>query len=559
MVESSLSFSLGGLTRVLEERFQELMGLELLLTNVSLVSTIFTVLAILAGVLGYLYAPYWGVRGVPGPRTIPFLGHLPLLAKYGPDVFSVLAKQYGPVFRFHMGRQPLIIVADAELCREVGIKKFKDFPNRSIPSPISASPLHQKGLFFTRDTRWSTMRNTILSVYQPSYLAGLVPTMQSYIESATQKLDVSTSKQEDITFSNLSLRLATDVIGEAAFGVNFGFSKSHSISDSISINKIDDDGQANNDDQVSDFINQHIYSTTQLKMDLSGSLSIILGLLVPILQEPFRQILKRIPGTMDWKVDRTNQNLSGRLDEIVMKRMKDRERGSKNFLSLIMNARESQTAAKSVFTPDYISAVAYEHLLAGSATTSFTLSSAVYLISGHPEVENKLLAEIDRFGPPDQIPTAHDLQHKFPYLEQVIKEAMRFYMVSPLVARETSREVEVGGYLLPKGTWVWLALGVLGKDPRNFPEPEKFKPERFDPNGKEEKQRHPYAFIPFGIGPRSCIGQRFSLQELKLSLIHLYRNYVFRHSPNMEKPLELEYGIVLNFKKGVKLTVIKRA
>lgn len=559
MVESSLSFSLGGLTRVLEERFQELMGLELLLTNVSLVSTIFTVLAILAGVLGYLYAPYWGVRGVPGPRTIPFLGHLPLLAKYGPDVFSVLAKQYGPVFRFHMGRQPLIIVADAELCREVGIKKFKDFPNRSIPSPISASPLHQKGLFFTRDTRWSTMRNTILSVYQPSYLAGLVPTMQSYIESATQKLDVSTSKQEDITFSNLSLRLATDVIGEAAFGVNFGFSKSHSISDSISINKIDDDGQANNDDQVSDFINQHIYSTTQLKMDLSGSLSIILGLLVPILQEPFRQILKRIPGTMDWKVDRTNQNLSGRLDEIVMKRMKDRERGSKNFLSLIMNARESQTAAKSVFTPDYISAVAYEHLLAGSATTSFTLSSAVYLISGHPEVENKLLAEIDRFGPPDQIPTAHDLQHKFPYLEQVIKEAMRFYMVSPLVARETSREVEVGGYLLPKGTWVWLALGVLGKDPRNFPEPEKFKPERFDPNGKEEKQRHPYAFIPFGIGPRSCIGQRFSLQELKLSLIHLYRKYVFRHSPNMEKPLELEYGIVLNFKKGVKLTVIKRA
>lgn len=275
------------------------------------------------------------------------------------------------------------------------------------------------------------MRNTILSVYQPSYLASLVPTMQSYIESATQNLDVSTSKQEDITFSNFSLRLATDVIGEAAFGVNFGLSKSHSISDSISINKIDDDVQDNNDDQVSDFINQHIYSTTQLKMDLSGSLSIILGLLVPILQEPFRQILKRIRGTMDWKVDRTNQNLSGQLDEIVMKRMKDRERGSKNFLSLIMNARESQTVAKSVFTPDYISAVAYEHLLAGSATTSFTLSSAVYLISGHPEVENKLLAEIDGFGPPDQIPTAHDLQHKFPYLEQV--SHMNFFLVKSLV------------------------------------------------------------------------------------------------------------------------------
>ncbi|XP_023903810.1 cytochrome P450 711A1 isoform X1 [Quercus suber] len=533
------------------ETLQRFVRMELLFTSVPAVSIFFTVLAIVAGVLGYMYGPYWGVRRVPGPPTIPLLGHLPLLAKYGPDVFSVLAKRYGPIFRFHMGRQPLIIVADPELCKEVGIKKFKDIPNRSIPSPISASPLHQKGLFFTRDARWSTMRNTILSVYQPSHLASLIPTMQEFIESATENLH--SLNEEDITISNLSLKLATDVIGQAAFGVNFGLSKPQSISDVVNI----DDNQ-NDDNEVSDFINKHIYSTTQLKMDLSGSFSIILGLLVPILQEPFRQILKRIPGTMDWKVERNNQKLSGRLDEIVTKRMKTRERSSKDFLTLILNARESQTVSKNVFTPDYISAVTYEHLLAGSATTAFTLSSVVYLVAGHPEVEKKLLEEIDGFVPPDQIPGADDLQNKFPYLEQVIKEAMRYYTVSPLVARETSKEVEIGGYLLPKGTWVWLALGVLAKDPKNFPDPEKFRPERFDTNCEEEKRRHPYAFIPFGIGPRSCIGQKFSIQEIKLSLIHLYRKYVFRHSPNVEKPLELEYGIILNFKRGVKLRVIKR-
>uniref|UniRef100_A0A2P2M186 Thromboxane-A synthase n=1 Tax=Rhizophora mucronata TaxID=61149 RepID=A0A2P2M186_RHIMU len=311
--------------------------------------------------------------------------------------------------RFHMGRQPLIIVADAELCREVGIKKFKDIRNRSIPSPISASPVHLKGLFFSRDARWSTMRNTILSVYQPSHLASLVPTMQSFIESATEHFE--SSEDKDITFSNLSLKLATDVIGQAAFGVDFGLSKPQSVSATS-------DSQWNEGNEVSGFINQHIYSTTQLKMDLSGSFSIILGLLIPILQEPFRQILKRIPGTMDWKVDRTSKSLSGRLNEIVAKRMEEKNRGSKDFLSLILSARESESSAKNVFTPDYISAVTYEHLLAGSATTSFTLSSIVYLVAGHPEVEKKFLAEIDAFGPHNQIPTAHDLQNKFPYLDQ---------------------------------------------------------------------------------------------------------------------------------------------
>ncbi|XP_022865414.1 cytochrome P450 711A1-like isoform X2 [Olea europaea var. sylvestris] len=443
-----------------------------------------------------------------------------------------------------MGRQPLVIVADPELCREVGIKKFKDIPNRSIPSPIAASPLHQKGLFFTRDSRWSTMRNTILSVYQPSHLAKLVPMMQEFIDSATDNLD----DKKDFTFSDLSLKLATDVIGQAAFGVNFGLSNS--------VNKMNNQ---HDDNEVQQFINQHIYSTTQLKMDLSGSFSIILGLLVPVLQEPFRQIIKRIPGTMDWKADRINKNLSSRLDGIVGKRMEEKDRGSKDFLSLILSARESDTLSKNIFTPDYVSAVTYEHLLAGSATTSFTLSTIIYLVAGHPEVEKKLLEEIDTFGPHDQMPTPPDLQFKFPYLNQVIKEAMRFYTVSPLVARETSTQVNIGGYNLPKGTWVWLALGVLAKDPNNFPEPEKFKPERFDPNCEEEKRRHPYAYIPFGIGPRACIGQKFSLQEIKLSLIHLYRKYVFRHSPQMETPLRLEYGIVLNFKHGLKVQAIKRS
>lgn len=259
------------------------------------------------------------------------------------------------------------------------------------------------------------MRNTILSVYQPSHLAKLAPMMQSFIETTSNNISLD---DQDVNFNELSLKMATDVIGKAAFGFDFGLSNSKK--------------HQHNDKQIESFIKQHIYSTAMLKMDLSGSFSIILGLLLPILQEPFRQILKRIPFSMDWKIERTNKNLSSQIDEFVVKKMKAKERGSKDFLSLILNARESETVSKELFTPDYISGITYEHLLAGSTTTSFTLSSVVYLVSGHPDVEKKLLEEIDAFGPRDKVPTADDLQTRFPYLDQASKILSNKTFVVPL-------------------------------------------------------------------------------------------------------------------------------
>ncbi|CAO2197960.1 unnamed protein product [Urochloa humidicola] len=512
---------------------------------------LFTVAALAVGAFTvYFYEPSWRVRRVPGPFALPLIGHLPLLAKHGPAVFTVLAKRYGPIYRFHLGRQPLVMVADPDLCREVGIKKFKSIPNRSMPTPIRSSPVHHKGLFFTRDSRWQSMRNVLVSIYQPSHLASLIPVIQPYVERASHLLHHG----QELTFSDLTLKLFSDTIGQVAFGVDFGLTKADATTTTTTTTTEDTSNAA------TDFIRKHFYATTSLKMDLSGSLSIVLGQFVPFLQEPARQLLMRVPGSADRRMEETNMAMSGLLDDIVAERVAqvERRKGEKNFLSVLLNARESTEAMEKLFTPDYVSALTYEHLLAGSVTMSFTLSSLVYLVAMHPEVEKKLLQEIDAFGPIDVVPTAEELQTKFPYVEQVLKEAMRFYTVSPLIAREASEDVEIGGYLLPKGTWLWLAPGVLAKDPKQFADPYVFRPERFDPENEECKKRHPYAFIPFGIGPRACIGQKFSMQQLKLVIVHLYRRFVFRHSPEMEVPLEFIFSIVVNFKHGVKLQVIDR-
>ncbi|XP_020583617.1 cytochrome P450 711A1-like [Phalaenopsis equestris] len=467
----------------------------------------------------------------------------------------VFAKNYGPIFRFHMGRQPLVIVADPELCKEVGIKKFKQIKNRSSPTPTCGSAMHQQGLFLTRDSRWSFIRNTITSLYQPSHLSSLIPTMQSHIDLLLLNISNAEKKEEDIPFSELTLRMAIDIIGETAFGVLFFLSHEASFKKQHIESRIDE--ESDEEDEVSSFLKQHMRSINSLKMDLSSSFSTSLGLVVPILQIPCRNILQLIPGTADYKVKQTNKKLCQRIDAIIAKKSSERNQCCKDFLSTVLAARES-SIGKKVFTHNYIRALTYEQLLAGTKTTAFTLAMAVYLISKHADVERKLIEEIDGFGSAHLIPTAEDLNCRFPYLDQVVKETMRFVTVSPLVAREASQKLEIGGYILPKGTWVWLALGVLAKDPKQFPDPEVFRPERFDPNCDEEKRRNPYANIPFGIGPRACIGQKFALQEIKLALICLYRNYLFRHSAKMESPLELEYGLVLGFKHGVKIRAIKR-
>ncbi|CAM0946174.1 unnamed protein product [Alopecurus aequalis] len=465
-------------------------------------------LSMVAAFLAYFYAPFWAVRRVSGPPTRSPLGHLYLLAKSGPDVLRAIAKEHGPIFRFHMGRQPLVMVANAELCKE-------------------------DALFLARDSTWSSMRNTVIPLYQPARLAGLVPTMQPYVEALADGV-AACPDQDCVPFCQLSLRMAIDIIGKTAFGIEFGL-----IGNRAEHGGGDDDG-------VRELLEEYKRSMEFIKMDLSSSLSTILGLFLPCAQTPCKRLLRRVPGTTDYKMEENERLLCRRIDAIIAGRRRDRDRENStsssssspaaalDFIAALLDARES--GARDLALEDrHVRALAYEHLIAGTKTTAFTVSSVVYLVSCHPRVEEKLLAEVDAFDVDGRAPDADDLQ-----------------------SRETSEQVEIGGYLLPKGTCVWLAPGVLARDARQFPEPEEFRPERFAADGEEERARHPYAHIPFGIGPRACVGHRFALQQVKLAVVHLYRRYVFRHSPAMESPIQFDFDLVLGFRHGVKLRAIRR-
>jgi cytochrome P450 len=150
--------------------------------------------------------------------------------------------------------------------------------------------------------------------------------------------------------------------------------------------------------------------------------------------------------------------------------------------------------------------------LAGHETTATALTWTWYLLSQHPEIEERLLGEIDQVlrGRP---PSAVDLPN-LPYTEMVVRESIRLYPPAAGVAREPIEAVTIGGYEVPKGSLITVNTYALQHDARFFDDPERFNPERFAAGWEERIPR--YAYLPFGGGPRVCIGNGFAMMEARL-------------------------------------------
>ncbi|GCE24331.1 hypothetical protein KDK_81310 [Dictyobacter kobayashii] len=173
----------------------------------------------------------------------------------------------------------------------------------------------------------------------------------------------------------------------------------------------------------------------------------------------------------------------------------------------------------------------HDHVLtfvaAGHETAQNTLSWTLYLLSQHPHVRAKLLAELQTVLA-GRTPTLDDLP-ALPYLESVINEAWRFYPPAWRQARMALEDFELDGYHIPAGTIAILSQWVVHNLPDIWGDPENFRPERWD---KQQGQQIPQgAYFPFGLGPRICIGMPFAQLETKLLLATILQRYVPQLAP----------------------------
>jgi cytochrome P450 len=167
-------------------------------------------------------------------------------------------------------------------------------------------------------------------------------------------------------------------------------------------------------------------------------------------------------------------------------------------------------------------------LLAGHETTALALSWTQFLLGQHPDAQARLTAEIaevlgDRPATADDVPGLR-------FTESVVMEAMRLYPPAWAIGRESTQPVKLGGYSFPTGTTILISPWVLHRDPRYFSEPEMFRPERWMGNLARELPR--FAYMPFGGGPRICIGQRFAMIEAILVLTTITQRFSMEWQPD---------------------------
>lgn len=191
----------------------------------------------------------------------------------------------------------------------------------------------------------------------------------------------------------------------------------------------------------------------------------------------------------------------------------------------------------------------------GHDTTSSAIFFSVWTMANHPDVQEKVYEELKRmFGDSDRDPTYNDLQD-MKYLDQVVKETLRFYPSVPLFGRELMEDVSVDGYTFPKGTNFVFQPQTLHMNPDHWPNPKKFDPDRFLP--ENSVGRHAYSYIPFSAGPRNCIGQKFAMAELKATLSKLVRNFKFTPG-DPEEDLGFFAELILTSKTGVRVKIESR-
>ncbi|KAK5641475.1 hypothetical protein RI129_010022 [Pyrocoelia pectoralis] len=490
------------------------------------------IIALLLIVIIYylLFKPlnYWKEKNVPYTRAVPIFGNT------WPVVFRKLSsaevnlklcqdhadKRY---FGMHHFTTTTLLVQDPELIKKITVKEFDAFPEHRSFIPADVDPLWNKNLFAMEGgERWHQMRATL----SPSFTSNKMKTMFALMKECSSQFSSFYLKKGGtvtIELKDAFSRFTNDVIATAGFGV-----------------KCDSLEEPRNE----------FYLMGRELTNFQGwkGLIFMLNLFVPTIAK-----LLRLP--------LFNKSVSDFFRSIVRETIKIREEQNitrPDMIHLLMQARAGQLKhEKEVSAPEAgfaaveeseigknenkrkfgitnedITAQVLLFFFAGFDSVSTMMCYAVYELALQPEIQKRLQIEVDQGFSKCEDDLTYDALMSMKYLDQIISETLRKWPSFIATNRRCVRPFKIepvkpeeSELYLETGSVISIPIYAIQRDARYYPNPEKFDPERFSEQNKDKIV--PYTYLPFGAGPRNCIGSRFALMEGKLIIAELIRKFEF--------------------------------
>ncbi len=386
--------------------------------------------------------------------------------------FENMAREFGDVSRFRLGREDIVLVNHPEIIRDILLTSHSKFTKgRAF---FRAGGLLGEGLLTSEGEFHRRQRRMIQPAFHSRRIAGFAGAMIKHADRTRNRWHNGAT----LDVSREMMRLTLAVVAETLFGA----------------------------DLESD--------TTEIGVALTATMDTLSMKMVPV-----GKLLVRLP------LPRIRRVQAGRakLEEIIYRFINER-RGSPqkhdDLLQMLLEAQDEEDSTAQM-TDKQVRDEAMTMLLAGQSTAPNTLAWTWYLLSEHPEVEARLHEELDAvLG--SRLPELADLK-ALSYTEKVITETLRLYPPQWMMTRRALNDYQASDYLVHAGSVVVVSQYVIHRDARYFSEPLRFHPERWTPEFKATLPK--YAYFPFGGGPRGCIGEGFAWMEMILTVATLAQQW----------------------------------
>ncbi len=442
-----------------------------------------------------------GFRYPPGlRRNLPFYLFSRFFRANNPILlFEYLIQQYGAVSHYKLGPSHIVFLNDPDMIREVLITKAPLFIKERTQRRMKI--LLGEGLITSEGEQHMRNRRIAAPAFHRQRIAAYGDMMAA--RAATMREEWQPGVEIDIVSE--MMRLALQVVARTIF-----------------------------DTDVTEDV-QTINTEVNAIMDLYNFL-VALPKAESLLHLP-------IPGLMRFK--RARKHL-----DAVVHRMIDQRRASGtdrgDLLSMLLASRDTERD-DSALSDEQVRDEVTTIFLAGYETVANALAWTWLLLGENPEAETKLHAELDEvLG--GRIPTLADVP-RLRWTEMVLSESMRLYPPAWAMGRQATVDVEIGPYRLPAGTYFFFSQYIMQRTPEYFPDPLRFRPERFTPEAKAS--RHKFTYFPFGGGSRQCIGESFAWMEAILLTATLAQKWRLRLVPG--QPLAVQPKITLRSKYPIRM------